>query len=231
MNAYAKKRAAGRILLLSAMLGLVAPRILPQSGPGVSTKTPIRHLVVIFQENVSFDHYFGTYPVAMNPPGEPRFVAAPDTPTVNGLTPGLIAQNPNSAAPFRFDRSHAATCDQDHNYTDEQKAYNAGLVDKFPEFVGNGSGSTCKASDVMGYFDGNTVTALWNYAQHFAMSDNSFGTGFGPSTPGVINLISGNTNGIDANSLMNGAASDVVADGAGGLSLVDDGQPGGDICD
>ncbi len=28
----------------------------------------------------------------------------------------------------------------------------------------------------MGYYDGNTVTALWNYAQHFAMSDNSFGT-------------------------------------------------------
>ena len=31
------------------------------------TATPIKHLVVIFQENVSFDHYFGTYPVAQNP--------------------------------------------------------------------------------------------------------------------------------------------------------------------
>ena len=48
----------------------------------------------------------------------------------------------------------------------------------------------------MGYFDGNTVTALWNYAQHFAMSDNSYGTNFGPSTPGAINLISGQTNGV-----------------------------------
>ena len=38
---------------------------------------------------------------------------------------------------------------------------------------------------VMGYYDGNTVTALWNYAQHFAMSDNSYGTNFGPSTPGA----------------------------------------------
>ncbi len=47
----------------------------------------------------------------------------------------------------------------------------------------------------MGYYDGNTVTAFWNYAQHFAMSDNSFGTGFGPSTPGAVNLISGNTGG------------------------------------
>ena len=45
----------------------------------------------------------------------------------------------------------------------------------------------------MGYYDGNTVTALWNYAQHFAMSDNSFGTTFGPSTPGALNLVVGQT--------------------------------------
>ena len=31
-----------------------------------STHTPIKHLVIIFQENVSFDHYFGTYPFAAN---------------------------------------------------------------------------------------------------------------------------------------------------------------------
>ncbi len=44
------------------------------------TATPIKHLVVIFQENVSFDHYFGTYPLALNPPGEPSFKAAPGHP-------------------------------------------------------------------------------------------------------------------------------------------------------
>jgi phospholipase C len=84
---------------------------------------------------------------------------------------------------------------------------------------------------IMGYYDGNTVTALWNYAQNFAMNDNSYGTGFGPSSPGVINLVAGNTNGVDASSLMSGAASDTVADGAGGLSLINDGQPGLDTCD
>src|SRR6266481_2084857 len=45
----------------------------------------------------------------------------------------------------------------------------------------------------MGYYDGNTVTAMWNYAQNFAMSDNSWGTTFGPSTPGALNLVAGNT--------------------------------------
>src|SRR5580692_3421395 len=50
---------------------------------------------------------------------------------------------------------------------------------------------------VMGYYDGNTVTAYWNYAQNFAMNDNSYSTTFGPSTVGAINLVSGQTNGVD----------------------------------
>ena len=50
------------------------------------TATPIKHLVVIFDENVSFDHYFATYPNALNPPHETPFKALPGTPRVNGLT-------------------------------------------------------------------------------------------------------------------------------------------------
>ena len=41
----------------------------------VPTATPIQHIVVIFGENISFDHYFGTYPNATNPSGEPPFTA------------------------------------------------------------------------------------------------------------------------------------------------------------
>lgn len=160
---------------------------------GSQTTTPIKHLVVIFQENVSFDHYFGTYPFAANPAGEPRFTAERGTPAINGLTPALLSNNPNLANPQRLDRSQALTCDQDHSYTDEQKAFDAGLMDKFVQSV---SGGSCTdKSIVMDYYDGNTVTAMWNYAQHFAMSDNSFGTTFGPSTPGALNLISGQTHG------------------------------------
>jgi phospholipase C len=104
------------------------------------TKSPIKHVVVIFQENVSFDHYFATYPYARNPPGEPRFVAAPDTPLVNGLTPDLLAHNANAAPPFRLDRSEPLTCDMDHGYTNEQKAFDNGRADKFVEW---GSSHSC----------------------------------------------------------------------------------------
>lgn len=159
------------------------------------TATPIEHLVVIFQENVSFDHYFGTYPHAANAAGEPAFYARPGTPSVNGLgAPSLLARNPNAAAPFRLGRAQAVTCDQDHDYSDEQAAFDFGLMDKFIEFTGNGD-TGCDRKLVMGYYDGNTVTALWSYAQHFAMSDNSYGTTFGPSTPGALNLVAGQTHG------------------------------------
>ena len=125
---------------------------------------------MIFQENVSFDHYFATYPVAANPAGEPSFAAAADTPSVNGLnTPLNAPNNPNSTQPFRLGRSQYETCDQNHGYRNEQQAFDHGLMDLFPETTGVGNpppfGGPCVDYDhsaglAMGYYDGNTVTAL-----------------------------------------------------------------------
>lgn len=158
-----------------------------------STTTPIKHVVVIFQENVSFDHYFGTYPHAFNLPSETPFHLRPGTPESNTLlSSGLIFNNPNAANPFRIPPSVPVTCDEDHNYGDEQAAAHNGLMDKFVEKLSCNDKVLGPAS-TMGYYDGNTVTAMWNYAQHFAMSDNSWGTTFGPSTPGALNLTVGNT--------------------------------------
>jgi phospholipase C len=161
-----------------------------------TTTTPIKHLIVVFQENVSFDHYFGTYPKARNLPGEPPFVPAAGTPSVNGLTEALLVHNPNQANPSRLSPQQAVTCDMDHGYTAEQQAFDGGLMDKFVEYTSAYQGQRdCDSNGVMAYFDGNTVTALWNYAQNFAMSDNFYDTTFGPSTPGALNLVAGNTHG------------------------------------
>ena len=165
-----------------------------QNAPGFATKTPIKHLVVIYDENISFDHYFGTYPNAANPPGEPAFEARPHTPAINGLTSTLLNANPDAVAPFRLDRSEAVTCDNDNHYTDEQKAYNGGLINQVSELL-SGTGTDCTPNLAMGYYDGNTVTALWNYAQHYAMSDNFFGSTFGTTVMGHLNLVSGQTHG------------------------------------
>lgn len=226
---------------LAALLvaGQLASPTMIRAEDDAQTATPIKHVVVIFGENISFDHYFATYPNATNPRGEPRFVAIPGTPTVNGLTGALLTSNPNSlntgngtgaSNPFRLDRSQAATADQDHGYTPEQQAFHAGLMDSFPAYTGTAgpppTGKTTKGL-VMGYYDGNTVTALWNYAQNFSLNDNAYDTNFGPSTPGAINLVSGQTNGVIDSS---NASGDTVADGNGGLTLMSDADPIGDVC-
>ena len=205
-----------------------------------ATATPIKHVVVIYGENISFDHYFGLYPTATNPPGEPAFTAVANTPRVNGLRGDLLTSNPNlnpengtgAANPFRLDRTQAATTDQGHAYTPEQRAYNDGKLDLFPKYTGRagsgGTGAFATKGLVMGYFDGNTVTALWNYAQHFAMSDNSYGDQYGPSTPGAINLISGQTNGLRVTVATK--PSYAIDDGQGGRTMIGDVDPGRDTC-
>ncbi|TML45175.1 MAG: alkaline phosphatase family protein [Actinobacteria bacterium] len=183
--------------------------------------TPIEHLVVIYQENHSFDNYFGTYPVAANPQGEPAFNARPDTPTVNGLSEALLTDNPNSANPQRLDRSQEITCDNNHNYKPMQAAYDGGLLDKFVQAVGPTS-SGCDPTLTMDYYDGNTVTGLWDYAQRFAMSDNNFAGTFGPSVPQALNLISGQTHGA-----ISSRATSAVANG----TLIGNLPPAHDDCD
>ncbi|CAE6805347.1 phospholipase C [Paraburkholderia domus] len=216
----------------------------------LTTTTPIKHVVVIYNENVSFDHYFATYPNAANPSGEPAFTAASGTPTVNGLSGTLLTNNPNlintlngtgAANPFRLDRTQAATADQNHAYTAEQQAYNNGAADLFPKFTGTassgGAGAFGTKGQVMGYFDGNTVTAMWNYAQHFAMSDNAYTDTYGPSTPGALEVVSGQNNGVQLVktsqqpfNLSTASHSYYINDGQGGITLINDADPANDLC-
>jgi phospholipase C len=247
------------------------------------TATPIKHLVVIFQENISYDHYFGTYPNAMNLPGEAPFKAKPRTPLNNNLVtpldvnsgfrplggPNLLTNNPNAnphapvapnnlrqngadaANPFRLSPSQASTADQGHNDMPEQAAYNNFNMDGFPAWVGTAGGTATNGplpppaavatkGLVMGYYDGNTVTAMWNYAQHYAMNDNSHSTQFGPSSPGAINLIAGQTNGFahstnvqDGNGNLLHPTHEAFGDASGlssNITMIGDADPEADIC-
>lgn len=219
----------------------------------LKTATPIKHLVVIYGENVSFDHYFGTYPKATNPKGVPQFHAKADTPTVDGLAGQLMNHNGNAtnkdngkdaAAPFRLLRAQAASADQNHAYTAEEQAYDNGKADLFPKYTGRGSaggaGSFGTRGQVMGYYDGNTVTGLWNYAQNYAMSDNAFTDTYGPSTPGALEVVAGQTNGyvplkmdgvgFKAPIAKGNEKSYYVNDSQAGYTMVNDIDPSFDIC-
>ncbi|RSD13844.1 phospholipase C [Amycolatopsis eburnea] len=205
----------------------------------IPTATPIKHVVVIFGENISFDHYFGTYPNAANTDGTP-FQAAHGTPKVNGLDKKLLTDNPNAYNPKRLTHEQAMTCDQNHNYGAEQAAFNGGKMD---EFVEKTETDKCTGQPVlfgepglvMDYYDGNTVTGMWNYAQHYALNDNSFNTVFGPSSPGAIDLISGNTHGVQAvDPVTHEPVSDAYAvqspDANGVGTMINDPDPAWDDC-
>lgn len=122
------KKALAMLAAIATTLLSTSP-VLAHDADDFPTTTPIKHVVVIFQENVSFDHYFATYPHAQPNKDGSRFFhgAKDDTLRVNNLeSSGLLTNNPNSVSPFRIDRSNPNTCDQDHNYKDEQKAFNGG---------------------------------------------------------------------------------------------------------
>jgi phospholipase C len=204
-----KKLLAGAALAVAGILAFVLVGASADDASPDTTATPIKHVVVIFDENVSFDHYFATYPNALNLPGETPFHAKAGTPAVNGLNNALLTANPNAKNPLRLARSQAVTCSSNHSYGPEQAAMDGGLMDRFVEKTGSG------CSDVMNYFDGNTVTGIWNLAQSFALNDNSFDTQFGPSTVGAINVISGDTHGATPNGAVENGT--VIGDADAGL--------------
>src|SRR5205807_1218216 len=156
------------------------------------TPTSINSLLTPLDTTHGFAPLLGVDLINHNPNSNPAAPVAPNNSKTNGA---------NAANPFRLSPAQALTADQGHNDSPEQSAYNNGNMDGFPAWVGTAgpppAGLTTKGL-VMGYYDGNTVTALWNYAQHFAMNDNSYVTQFGPSSPGAINLIAGQTNGFAA---------------------------------
>ena len=157
-----------------AVAALTSPTSTAAAGPAVaSSVTPIKHVVVIFQENVSFDHYFGTYPNAANTDRPAVHRAArhadgrrADLARTRRPAPLTHAQPERQVNPRRSTRQPSTTCSPATRTTttpDEQKAFDDGAMDKFVQTVGNGAGSTptgapCVAGDVMNYYDGNTVT-------------------------------------------------------------------------
>jgi len=222
-----------------AFAGYTAPKTVSKTLYRGSTTTPIKHLVVIFGENESFDHYFGTYPYAANTDGT-RFTAKPGTQAVNGLytkitksgpAGPLLTSNPNEYNPERLSNSEALTSDQNHGYTPEEKAVDGGKMDQFVQNTESATPAAgcapeyCPPGIVMDYFDGNTVTGLWNYAQNYAMSDNNWDTTFGPSTPGALNVVSGDTGGASALTPVWSATPSQPATS----SAVNDGSMNGDV--
>ncbi|MDB5052293.1 MAG: hypothetical protein JWM44_343 [Bacilli bacterium] len=171
---------ASGAILLNSVLGIS----LAANATDQTTTTPIKHTIIIYQENRSYDSYFGTYPNA------PGFNALPGTPKAEGIPAGSynLDENGNKVAPFLFDPNQLTTEDVDHNFDDMVGAYDNGKMDNFYAASEKHKKGTGKVA--MGYYDYQSIPYYWQYAQHYSLADHFFQPVFGPSTPGALYLIS-----------------------------------------
>jgi phospholipase C len=169
----------------------------------------VKYVFVLFQENRSFDHYFGTFPGAnglFSDGQKPR--SAADTP---GFHQTILDTDGKTitVAPFRIGPAqHAADLDDiDHGHV--RMADKMHLVDGKPQMdrfaaveekkytPAGVNAPPLKAKQfgelAMAYVDCDTVPLMWDYASRFTLFDNIFQTTIGPSTPNAIAMIAGQT--------------------------------------
>jgi phospholipase C len=164
---------------------------LPVSNDLLTARTKIKHIVVIMQENRSFDHYFGTYP------------GADGIPMQNGV-PTVCVNDPKTGQcvkPFHDpnDINHGGP----HGSTNAIADIAAGKMDGFIQSVENGRKGFClnpnapgctsglQGPDVMGWHDAREIPNYWAYAQHFVLQDKMFEPNASWSLPSHLFMVSG----------------------------------------
>ncbi|HQY89966.1 alkaline phosphatase family protein [Caldilinea sp.] len=123
-------------------------------------QTPIEHLIVLMQENHSFDNYFGAYPGA---DGIPPGVCMPIDP--------FSSANTECVKPFRIGDNDVELSDPDHSDSTHQVQYNDGRMDGFV-FALNQRNQDGRLA--MGYYDGTQLPYYWNIADEYVLFDRFF---------------------------------------------------------
>ncbi len=181
------RRTACRIALLAVAAlggGLVCAPLASAQLEGIHK---IQHVVMIMQENRSFDSYFGTYPGANGIPGGVCVPAGEGKPC---LAPFHDPENNNVGGP--------------HGTRSAKIDVNGGLMNGFINALSVGKQEcaggtkpecTCKAKarcdDVMGYHDAREIPNYWTYAKNFVLQDDMFESVASWSLPEHLALISG----------------------------------------
>ncbi len=155
----------------------------------VVARSKIKHIVIIMQENRSFDSYFGTYPGADGIPmqnNQPT-VCVPDPGTNQCVKPYHNSSDINSGGPHG---APSASGDINNGkmdgfiiqFRDAQKAC------KNPDTPGCAKGAT---PDVMGWHDAREIPNYWTYAQNFVLQDKMFEPNASWSLPSHLFMVSG----------------------------------------
>ncbi len=171
----------------------VQPTPLPNKNPGPVTAGgihKIQHIIIIMQENRSFDTYFGTYPGADGIPmqnGVPT-VCVNDPQTNQCIKPYHNAEDVNSGGPHA---SKSATADiaggKMDGFVAQFREASKGCKGKSPDTPGCVEGKT---PDVMGWHDAREIPNYWTYAQNFVLQDKMFEPNASWSLPSHLFMVS-----------------------------------------
>jgi phospholipase C len=144
-----------------------------------STATPIQHIIIVMQENHSFDNYFGTYPTANGTLLDPitfqlqHVNGIPDRqclPYQGSCISPLLTTSPDPSNPIEGQSTYEM--DYSNNGTG------------FPAYSGPQS---------MVYFDYHSLAAYWDYAQEYGLGDNYFASALTTTTPNRLMILAGDT--------------------------------------
>ena len=150
----------------------MAQTVLPRRSSGAGTPT-IENIVVVLQENHTFDNYFGTYPGADGTPG--KTLCLPDAP---GST--------NCVSPYHD--TNIAPIDMNHNWKSAHADYDSGKMDGFVYSEGN--------QETMGYYDRGELARYWKAAGSYVLCDRYFTSVMSESAPNHLFLVAGTAGGL-----------------------------------
>jgi phospholipase C len=175
------KRSAALAFVAGGGLVAASQKMLPSlAGVSAALSDParglssIKHIVVIMEENHTFDNYFGTFPGANG---------------IAGASPQPATSSPNAqlVGPYAIDTTTIAH-DLPHTWAAAHQAYDGGKMDGF--VIASNSNLS------MGYFKPALVSSYWDYASRFVLLDNFYTSVMGPSLPNHLYLIAGQSGGL-----------------------------------
>lgn len=176
-------RLFGALALLAGLFCLCSPPAGASAGEGIHN---IQHVIVIMQENRSFDQYFGTYPGA------------------NGFPAGTCVRDPLHGGCDRPYHTHEQKNNGAlHSALAAAEDIDGGRMDGFVEVAESKCGknaSKCRICtekeahgciDVMSYHDAREIPNYWTYAQNYVLQDDMFESGASWSLPEHLYMVSG----------------------------------------
>ena len=171
-----RKTRVGLSVILVVALALSPGNMAARS----NTATPINHVIVIMQENHSFDNYFGTYPTAN---GSISDSTASQLQPVNGIPEHVCLPIGRSCiSPTLADKANSTNPDEGQiNYEGD---YLNGTASGFPTYSGRQS---------MTFFDYHQIPAYWDYAEEYGLADSYFSSALSTTTPNRLMLLAGDT--------------------------------------